>query len=99
MASSTEFLTYVLDCLREVNGISYKKMMGEFLLYKNGVLFGGVYDDRFLVKKTTSVSNLGLQEELPYEGAKAMFLVDADDADEIKDIVIKVCSDIESKKQ
>ena len=99
MASSVEYLTFVLDSLREVNGISHKKMMGEFLLYKDGVLFGGVYDDRFLVKKTPSVVSLGLQEELPYEGAKPMLLVDADDADEVKNIVLKVCSDLANKKQ
>lgn len=99
MASSVEYLTYVLDLLRGVDGVSYKKMMGEFLLYKDGMLFGGVYDDRFLVKKTPSVLSLGLQEELPYEGAKPMLLVDADDADEVKNIVLKVCFDLVNIKQ
>lgn len=98
MASTVEYLTYVLDCLREVGGITYKKMMGEFLLYKDGVLFGGVYDDRFLVKKTAFGVSLGLAEELPYEGAKPMFVVDADDADEVKNIVLGVCKDLAGKK-
>ena len=97
MASSVEYLTYVLDLLREVDGITYKKMMGEFLLYKDGVLFGGVYDDRFLVKKTPSLQDFDLSEELPYEGAKPMFVVDSDDAEEVKEIVLKVGSAISKR--
>ncbi|MBO4554351.1 MAG: TfoX/Sxy family protein [Clostridia bacterium] len=97
MASSVEYLTYVLDLLREVDGITYKKMMGEFLLYKDGVLFGGVYDDRFLVKKTPSLQDFDLSEELPYEGAKPMLVVDSDDAEEVKEIVLKVCSAISKR--
>ena len=57
MASSKDYLLYVLELLREVNDITYKKMMGEYTLYKNGILFGGVYDNRFLVKKTKSLEN------------------------------------------
>ena len=66
MASSVEYLKYVLELLREVRDITYKKMMGEFMLYKNGVLFGGVYDNRFLVKKTKSLENSGLKEQIPF---------------------------------
>ena len=97
MASSNEYLIYVLDLLREVDGITYKKMMGEFLLYKDGVLFGGVYDDRFLVKKTSSLKDFGLREELPYEGAKPMYVIESDDADEIRDMVLSVCDDLMNK--
>lgn len=97
MASTNEYLTYVLDLLREVDGITYKKMMGEFLLYKDGVLFGGVYDDKFLVKKTLTQSDFDLCEELPYEGAKPMFVVDPDDADEVKKIVEKVVAGISKR--
>ena len=94
MASSVEYLTYVLDLLREVDGITFKKMMGEFLLYKDGVLFGGVYDDRFLVKKAAALDGLGLREELPYEGAKPMLVVESDDSSEVKEIVGKVLAAI-----
>jgi len=80
MASSKEYLVYVLDLLRQVDGIGYKKMMGEYLLYADGVLFGGVYDDRFLIKATPY--GKGLNEAIPYEGAKPMLLVDTDDPDE-----------------
>ena len=94
MASDKEYLEYVLELLREVEGVTYKKMMGEYLLYKSGVLFGGVYDNRFLVKKTPSVEEFGLEEELPYDGAKPMLLVDTEDPDEIKMIVDRVVSDL-----
>ncbi|MBR4800361.1 MAG: TfoX/Sxy family protein [Clostridia bacterium] len=98
MASSKEYLIYILDLLREVDGISHKNMMGEFLLYKDGVLFGGVYDDRFLVKKTPSLACLAMREELPYDGAKPMLVVETDDAEEVKDVVLKVCFDLNNKK-
>ena len=78
MASSREYLEYVLDQLSELRDISYKAMMGEFLLYYRGKLVGGIYDDRLLVKPTASAKRLMPQAEpeLPYEGAKAMLLAD-----------------------
>ena len=94
MASSKDYLTFVLELLREVDGISYKKMMGEFMLYKDGVIFGGVYDDRFLIKKTKSLSNSGLKEQIPYPNAKPMLLVDSEDPEEIKELVLKVYKDL-----
>lgn len=87
MASSIEYLNYVLDLLRNCDNITYKKMMGEFLLYKDESLFGGVYDDRFLIKKTPYTIKLNLSEEVPYEGAKSMLLIDSDNADDIKTII------------
>ena len=94
MASSFDYLTYVLDLLKEVNGITYKKMMGEYMLYKDGVLFGGVYDDRFLVKKTKSLENSELKEEIPYPSAKPMLLVDSEDPNEIEELVISIYKDL-----
>ena len=63
MASSKDYLLYVIELLRELRGISYKKMMGEYILYYNGVIFGGIYDNRFLVKKTKSFLDRNLNEE------------------------------------
>ena len=97
MPSSIDYLEYIRELLREVNGISYKKMMGEYMLYKDGVIFGGVYDNRFLIKKTKSLENSGLKEHIPYPSAKPMFLVDSEDPDEIKDIVCRVVSDLKTK--
>jgi TfoX/Sxy family transcriptional regulator of competence genes len=92
MASSLDYLTYVLELLKEVEGITYKKMMGEFLLYKDGILFGGVYDNRFLVKKSDALSGSGLKEEIPYPGAKPMLLVDSENPSEIKELVLSLVS-------
>ena len=93
MASSKEYLDYVLDLLKEVNGITYKKMMGEYILYKGGVIFGGIYDDRFLVKKTLSLSSYNFEEQIPYPDAKLMLLVDIENPSEIKDLVNKITKD------
>ena len=95
MASSKEYLVYILELLRDVDGISYKKMMGEYILYKDDIIFGGVYDNRFLVKKTKSLINCGLKEQIPYPGAKPMLLVDSEDPDEIKELVLKIVKDLE----
>ena len=97
MASSKDYLLYVLELLRGLTGITYKKMMGEFILYKDGVIFGGIYDNRFLIKKTKSLENSGLKEQIPYPNAKAMLLVDSEDPDEIKELVLKVIKDIGAK--
>ena len=88
MASSKDYLEYVLELLRKVSDITYKKMMGEYMLYKNGILFGGVYDNRFLVKKTKSLENSGLKEQIPYPSAKSMLLIDSENPDEIKRLVL-----------
>ena len=61
-------------------------MMGEYLLYYNNVLFGGIYDDRLLVKKTSNNKKYKLEESIPYTNAKPMYLIDSDDTDLIKDI-------------
>ena len=91
MASSIDYLQYVLEeLLRDIRNITYKKMMGEYFFYKDDIIFGGIYDDRFLVKKTKSLNDRGLKEQIPYPGAKPMLLVDSEDPDEIKEIVLKV---------
>ncbi len=94
MASSNEYLIYVLDLLKEVSGISYKKMMGEYILYKDGIIFGGIYDNRFLIKKTPSSESLQLERAIPYEHSKPMLLVDSESPTEIKEIVLNIIKDI-----
>ena len=95
MASSKDYLIFILELLREVKGITYKKMMGEYILYKDDIIFGGIYDDRFLVKKTKSLINSGFKEQIPYPGAKPMLLVDSEDSDEIKELVLTIVKDLE----
>ena len=87
MASSNDYLAYVLDLLREIKGIYYKKMMGEYLLYKDDILFGGIYDNRFLVKKVNSLNEYGLSEQTPYPGAKPMLLINIESPHEIASII------------
>ncbi len=78
MASSREYLDYVLEQLSGLEGITYRAMMGEYLIYYRGKLVGGVYDDRFLVKITKSSKDIlpNSEYQRPYEGAKEMLLVD-----------------------
>ena len=94
MASSKDYLEYVLGLLREVESVTYKKMMGEYILYKEDILFGGVYDNRFLIKKTKSLENSGLKEQMPYPSAKSMLLIDSEDPDEIKRLVLLAINDL-----
>ena len=94
MASSVDYLEYILDLLRDIHGITYKKMMGEYILYKGNIIFGGIYDDRFLVKKTKSVENLGFKEVVPYPNAKPMLLIDIEDPEEIENIIKLVVLDV-----
>ena len=78
MASSKEYLDFILDQLSELDGISWRKMMGEYILYRHGKIVGGIYDDRFLVKPTKPAAAMmpDAGMEIPYEGAKEMLLVD-----------------------
>ncbi|WP_314330485.1 TfoX/Sxy family protein [Oribacterium sinus] len=78
MASSKEYLDFILEQVSELNNVSYKAMMGEFIIYYNGKIIGGIYDDRFLVKPVKSAIALmpNAKYELPYDGAKEMLLVD-----------------------
>ncbi len=87
MATTKDYRDYVLEQLSEIDGISIKPMMGEYLLYLNGILFGGIYDNRFLVKKTKSLENRGLSVAIPYDGAKEMFEIDFEDIESAKEII------------
>ena len=78
MASSKEYLEFILGQLSELEDITYRTMMGEFIIYYRGKVVGGIYDDRFLVKPVKSAIKLmpNAEYELPYDGAKEMLLVD-----------------------
>ena len=94
MASSAEYLEFVLGLLREVPALTHKKMMGEYLLYSEGVLFGGVYDDRLLLKDTLAAREAFPVEQTPYEGAKPMLLVDSEDPARIADVVSSMLAEL-----
>jgi TfoX/Sxy family transcriptional regulator of competence genes len=78
MASSKEYLDYIMEQLSEAEDVSFRPMMGEYVVYCRGRVIGGIYDDRFLVKPTKSAAALmpDALRELPYDGAKEMLLVD-----------------------
>jgi TfoX/Sxy family transcriptional regulator of competence genes len=99
MASTSEYLEYVLDLLTGVPEVSSRKMMGEYLLYASGKLFGGVYDDRFLVKDTESSRAVLSAEEVPYEGASPMLLVDVEDAEVVSAMVVAMLSELPEPKR
>ena len=78
MASKKEYLIYILDQLSELGEVSYRAMMGEYILYYRGRIFGGIYDDRLLVKNVPSAAAFvgEVRYEIPYEGAKPMIFID-----------------------
>ena len=78
MASSREYLDFIMEQLSESEDVSYRAMMGEYIIYYRGKAVGGIYDDRFLVKPVKAAKELmpDADMELPYEGAKEMLLVD-----------------------
>ncbi len=78
MASTRAYLDFILDQLSEAGQVSYRPMMGEFILYYRDRVIGGIYDDRFLVKCTASSQAMmpEADREIPYEGAREMLLVD-----------------------
>lgn len=102
MASSKEYLDYVLDQLALLDSITYKSMMGEYIIYYQGKVVGGVYDDRFLVKPTESARRLmpDAQAELPYEGAKEMLLVgNVDDREFLKELLTAMAEELPAPKK
>jgi len=78
MASSKEYLDFILEQLSDLDDVSHRAMMGEYIIYYRGKVVGGIYDDRFLVKPTKSATAMmpNAVMELPYDGAKEMLLVD-----------------------
>lgn len=102
MASSKEYLNFVLEQLSESDGITSKAMMGEYILYYRGKVFGGIYDDRFLVKPVPSAVKMmpDAQRELPYEGAKEMLMVDRiDDRDFLRDLLNAMYDELPEPKK
>ena len=88
MASTKEQRDFILEQLSEAPNITCQPMMGEFLLYSNNVLCGGIYDDRLLVKIVPENAQYKMTEEIPYDGAKPMYFVeDVDDKEMLAEIV------------
>ena len=92
MATSKKYKEYILEQLNLLDNITCRAMMGEFLLYYNNILFGGIYDNRLLVKIVDTNKKYNMKEQLPYETAKPMYLVeDIDNKELLREIVIETC--------
>ena len=90
MASSKEYLDFILEQLSELEDVTYRAMMGEYIIYYGGKIVGGIYDDRFLVKPTRYAMAMmpNAEIELPYDGAKEMILVNnVEDKDFLKELL------------
>ena len=95
MATTKDYRDFILEQLSLLDNITCKSMMGEYLLYYNGILFGGIYDDRLLVKTVDSNKKYNMQESIPYESAKPMYLVDdVDNQELLRSIVLDTCKDL-----
>ena len=98
MASTKEYRDFILEQLSEAPNITCRPMMGEFLLYSNNVLFGGIYDDRLLVKIVPENEQYKMRKEIPYDGAKPMYFVEAvDDNVKLAEIVNTTVKGLTSK--
>lgn len=99
MATTKEYKDFILEQLSLLENVTCKSMMGEYLLYYNGTLFGGIYDDRLLVKIVNSNKKYNMQESIPYESAKNMYLIaDIDNQEILKEIVLDTYKDLLTKK-
>lgn len=102
MASTKEYLNFILEQLSASEDITYRSMMGEFIIYFRGKIIGGIYDDRFLVKPVKSAVTLMPEAtyELSYEGAKEMLLVDnVDDKDFLAELLGAMYDELPSPKK
>lgn len=102
MASTKEYLDFIMEQLSGLDEISHRAMMGEYILYYRGRVFGGIYDDRLLVKPVpAAVKRMpDAKRELPYEGAKEMILVDdVDDREFLKTLVESMWEELPEKKK
>lgn len=101
MSSSEAYLKYTLDLLESIDGITYRKMMGEYVLYINGKVFGGIYDDTFLIKETSNAGEFlnEISTQKPYPKGKDMIVVDFHDKDMLKKLIEDMEKELEYPKK
>lgn len=102
MASSKEYLDFILEQLSELKDVTYRAMMGEYIIYYRGKIVGGIYDDRFLVKPTKYAVAMipDADTELPYEGAKEMLLVnDVDNREFLRELLDAMYNELPAPKK
>ena len=101
MASSREYLDFILEQLSGLENVTWKAMMGEYIIYWRGKIVGGIYDDRFLVKPVKSALAMmpDAERELPYEGAKEMLLADVDNREFLEELLEAMYDELPAPKQ
>ena len=102
MASSKDYLEYILEQLSDLDDISYRAMMGEYIIYYRGKIVGGIYDDRFLVKPVNAATAMipDANMESPYEGAKKMLLVeDVENREFLKELLKAMYEELPAPKK
>jgi len=102
MASSKEYLDFILEQLSLLDDLTFRAMMGEYIIYYRGKVMGGIYDDRFLVKQTKSSLKMmpDADLELPYEGAKEMIMVDeVDNKEFLRDLFEAMFDELPAPKK
>ena len=102
MASSKGYLDFILDQTAALPGVTYRAMMGEYILYYRGEIVGGIYDDRLLVKPTAAANRLlpDAPRELPYPGAKEMLLVEeVDDREFLCELLCAIADELPDGKR
>ena len=101
MASTNQYLEFVLDLLGELDDVAHRKMMGGYVLYYRGKVIGGIYRDRFLLKVTPASERLlpDAPRATPYEGAKEMLLVEVEDRDTLHDVVDAMWQELPAPKK
>jgi TfoX/Sxy family transcriptional regulator of competence genes len=102
MASSKRYLDFILEQLSGLDDVSYRAMMGEYIIYYRGKIVGGIYDDRFLVKPTKSAVAMmpNASMELPYEGSKEMLLVDnVENREFLRELIEAMYDELPAPKQ
>lgn len=99
MATTKEYKEFLLEQLNLLKDITCRAMMGEYLLYYDNILFGGIYDNQLLIKKVESNKKYQMREQIPYKNAKPMYLVeDVENQEKLKEIILETCKDLPRKK-
>ena len=105
MASTKDYLNFVLEQLFELKDLSFRRMMGEYVIYYQGKVIGGIYDDRLLLKSTRSAlqllsdSGIQLDKAIPYEGAREMLAADIDDSELTCRLIRTIAKDLPDPKK
>ena len=102
MDSDKRYLDFILEQLSGLEGITWRAMMGEYILYYQGKIVGGIYDDRFLVKQTKASTEMmpDAEREIPYEGAKEMLLIDrVEDREFLRSLIEAMADDLPMPKR